>query len=194
MKYRVIQMRNALGVVLLFVMGSANAATVSASQDQVVNGENFLFNLSPVAYLPGTSSLLTVTVQGDFNDGGSGFENVASVFIDGVNYGSYDIYSAQAYDVINYNYNAYEFSVDILLDASTTAAYLADGVFDVIIDFGSLVTVECGWSSVGNCEDGYGNSPFASASATTTVPVPAAVWLFGSALAGLGWMRRRKTA
>jgi hypothetical protein len=27
----------------------------------------------------------------------------------------------------------------------------------------------------------------------TAVPVPAAVWLFGSALAGLGWMRRRKT-
>jgi len=26
----------------------------------------------------------------------------------------------------------------------------------------------------------------------TVVPVPAAVWLFGSALAGLGWMRRRK--
>jgi hypothetical protein len=25
------------------------------------------------------------------------------------------------------------------------------------------------------------------------VPVPAAVWLFGSALAGLGWFRRRKT-
>ena len=25
------------------------------------------------------------------------------------------------------------------------------------------------------------------------VPVPAAVWLFGSALAGLGWMRRKKT-
>jgi hypothetical protein len=27
----------------------------------------------------------------------------------------------------------------------------------------------------------------------TAVPIPAAVWLFGSALAGLGWMRRRKT-
>lgn len=25
------------------------------------------------------------------------------------------------------------------------------------------------------------------------VPVPAAVWLFGSALAGLGWMRRKRT-
>jgi hypothetical protein len=28
----------------------------------------------------------------------------------------------------------------------------------------------------------------------TAVPVPAAIWLFGSALAGMGWMRRRKTA
>lgn len=27
----------------------------------------------------------------------------------------------------------------------------------------------------------------------TVVPVPAAVWLFGSALAGLGWMRRKQT-
>ncbi len=31
-------------------------------------------------------------------------------------------------------------------------------------------------------------------SSITAVPVPAAVWLFGSALAGLGWMRRRKSA
>lgn len=28
----------------------------------------------------------------------------------------------------------------------------------------------------------------------TVVPLPAAAWLFGSALAGLGWMRRRQTA
>jgi hypothetical protein len=27
----------------------------------------------------------------------------------------------------------------------------------------------------------------------TVVPIPAAVWLFGSALAGLGWMRRKQT-
>jgi hypothetical protein len=30
--------------------------------------------------------------------------------------------------------------------------------------------------------------------AVNTVPIPAAAWLFGSALAGLGWMRRRKAA
>jgi hypothetical protein len=28
---------------------------------------------------------------------------------------------------------------------------------------------------------------------STAVPIPAAVWLFGSALAGLGWMRRKQT-
>jgi hypothetical protein len=28
---------------------------------------------------------------------------------------------------------------------------------------------------------------------TNVVPVPAAIWLFGSALAGLGWLRRRQT-
>jgi hypothetical protein len=28
----------------------------------------------------------------------------------------------------------------------------------------------------------------------TAVPIPAAVWLFGSALGGLGWFRRRQTA
>jgi hypothetical protein len=28
---------------------------------------------------------------------------------------------------------------------------------------------------------------------SVAVPIPAAVWLFGSALAGLGWMHRRKT-
>lgn len=30
--------------------------------------------------------------------------------------------------------------------------------------------------------------------AASVVPVPAAVWLFGSALAGLGWLRRRQAA
>ena len=36
-------------------------------------------------------------------------------------------------------------------------------------------------------------TPIATAWSVSVIPVPAAVWLFGSALAGLGWMRRRKS-
>jgi hypothetical protein len=44
-------------------------------------------------------------------------------------------------------------------------------------------------------DDVYGNSVVGVYLVRTSqVPVPAAVWLFGSALGGLGWMRRRKTA
>jgi hypothetical protein len=37
------------------------------------------------------------------------------------------------------------------------------------------------------------NYSFDNVTTASAVPIPAAVWLFGSALVGLGWMRRRKT-
>ena len=37
------------------------------------------------------------------------------------------------------------------------------------------------------------NSLRASIGEVSPIPIPAAVWLFGSALAGLGWIRRRQT-
>jgi hypothetical protein len=33
-----------------------------------------------------------------------------------------------------------------------------------------------------------------SSGQVSAVPIPAAAWLFGSALAGLGWLRRKQTA
>jgi hypothetical protein len=39
-----------------------------------------------------------------------------------------------------------------------------------------------------------GSEVFEGAYSVSAVPVPAAVWLFGSALAGLGFMRRRQAA
>jgi hypothetical protein len=45
------------------------------------------------------------------------------------------------------------------------------------------------------CESCTDLSGFAIDNVTASVvPIPAAVWLFGSALAGLGWMRRKQTA
>lgn len=41
---------------------------------------------------------------------------------------------------------------------------------------------------------GDATAPFALAAAVATVPVPAAAWLFGSAMVGFGALRRRKNA
>jgi hypothetical protein len=45
-----------------------------------------------------------------------------------------------------------------------------------------------------NTDNYFFNVPGVDNIVASVVPIPAAVWLFGSALAGLGWIRRRKTA
>jgi hypothetical protein len=50
-----------------------------------------------------------------------------------------------------------------------------------------------GITSVTWIQNDPGPHQFDNIVATNIVPIPAAVWLFGSALAGLGWMRRRPT-
>ena len=54
----------------------------------------------------------------------------------------------------------------------------------------------CGWWNFGNCI-ASGDAPYAEVDYTyevSSVPVPAAVWLFGSALLGLAGVARRKKA
>jgi hypothetical protein len=55
-----------------------------------------------------------------------------------------------------------------------------------------------GWESsattVGLSQASSADHDIVSGTVVSAVPVPAAVWLFGSALAGLGWMRRKPTA
>jgi hypothetical protein len=50
------------------------------------------------------------------------------------------------------------------------------------------------WSNNGVESDMEVSLPLVTAWTVTAVPLPPAVWLFGSALAGLGWIRRKKTA
>jgi hypothetical protein len=59
----------------------------------------------------------------------------------------------------------------------------ADGLIthDFSSEWAGLVAFEA------NGSGGYDNI------VVTSVPIPAALWLFGSALAGLGWMRRKQT-
>jgi probable HAF family extracellular repeat protein len=74
-----------------------------------------------------------------------------------------------------------------------------------ITDLNTLVVDMTGWQSLATAYDineagqivGYGtleNGDFgAFLLSPVTVPVPAAIWLFGTALGMLGWMRRRNT-
>jgi hypothetical protein len=49
-------------------------------------------------------------------------------------------------------------------------------------------------TATGDTYEQYYGSPHTWNLSSSVVPIPAAVWLFGSALAGLGWFRRRQTA
>ena len=56
-------------------------------------------------------------------------------------------------------------------------------------------TVNIGSGSVTNVyTQTYTDTVVAGSIVASAVPIPAAAWLFGSALAGLGWLRRRKAA
>jgi hypothetical protein len=58
---------------------------------------------------------------------------------------------------------------------------------------GGNIALEVGMTSAGSYEIDLSNfsQRFLASGTISAIPVPAAVWLFGSALAGLGWFRRK---
>jgi len=69
-----------------------------------------------------------------------------------------------------------------------------DGTFSGTgyLDAGTYTLLAGSSIGSGGASSGYSSSSFMVS--YSTVPVPAAAWLFGSALAGLGWLRRKQTA
>ena len=103
-----------------------------------------------------------------------------------------------AYDVqvkgLN-NTNTYRYNLDFSLNAAQTAAFMNNS--NVVVDFADGVIAVCGWWNYGNCIGGTNVAPYTQVDFTyevSNVPVPAAVWLFGSALIGLMGVARRKKA
>ena len=182
--------------VLFFTAAAVNAATISQTQEQTVDGENFIFDFNPGAYELGSTSSFTVSVQGDFNDIST--EYSTKITIGGVDKGNFNRVSAEAYDVLARgfnNTNAYQYKLNFNLDAAQTTAFMNNS--NVVVDFADGVLALCGWWNYGNCTADEGDAPYAQVDYTyevSSVPVPAAVWLFGSALLGLAGVARRKKA
>lgn len=92
-----------------------------------------------------------------------------------------------------------------LMTADLTAANLVDDPYLWGFNTNNIICNEVLEAAIGNCTSSesiyvalskafsgeIGRNFMANGIAVTTVPVPAAVWLFGSSLGLLGWVRRR---
>jgi hypothetical protein len=215
-------MRHALGVMLLFLAGAANAVTVTVEDpirvvsaslngpgpsDGVRFEDTGYWDSSAYISMESTSESVTAVMRSSEIQASGEYDNY-SMHIDG--YGSLDVVDRSTF---------YETSQsDIWLQAQLI--FSEDVIFSFTCDSQVGATAEvrivdswytCGQSGLLSAdashhihlrarlylEEGDVSYDIENAQLSFTasaVPIPAAVWLFGSALAGLGWMRRRKTA
>ena len=84
--------------------------------------------------------------------------------------------------------------------AGTTISINANPVAEANLSCGNSLQLSAGTYDilfVSHAVTNFGGSAmldFDNVLTVTAVPIPASVWLFGSALAGLGWMRRKRVA
>jgi hypothetical protein len=207
-------MRSIFLTMLLLVSASANAAPITIDFEEF-SGETFSFpnplyskdyvieqsepNINFPDGYPGSvgEPIYGVPLQGD---GGNVFNYCADAFCHGdvpplftlstVNDNPFDLFSV---DFAANNVGQLQVTGYYIGGGSISETIFADGTSWQTQAFGA------GWSNLDRVEFltplfvGSGTAALDNI-VVSTVPVPAAVWLFGSALAGLGWMRRRKTA
>ena len=173
---------------LLLLINAAHAAhtTVSIIENQTDDFQDFTLNIDTNNHQAGSSSLMTITFQGSID--ASELENTSSITIDGDDYGTFNNTSAEVYNVVAWTDNSYLMSVDFFINSQSTTNYLSDGRVNVDINFNDS-------SYAGDNGAPWANSSYAAVNFTynqsSAVPVPAAAWLFGSALLALAVVRRK---
>ncbi len=156
---------------------SAHAAYLQDKQIQVNTGELFEHNLfGPQNVL--SDGVLTVTTRGDFHAVAA--EENYSLSIYGIVLGTNISFSTPgAYAYTEYAHNDHEFSIDFSLDNSLLSAIMSDSLAIVLVDF------NYGVNPIG--PNNYSQVTLSYSS----VPLPTAAWLFGTALIGLVGIKRK---
>jgi len=80
------------------------------------------------------------------------------------------------------------------VESESTGKYLVFGLDGLPSNAGGVLEIVGGCAGFTGCEqwDNQDQQRAIVSGYISAVPIPAAVWLFGSALFGLGWMRRKK--
>lgn len=204
-------MRNLIAMLALIVAGTMPAAAVT------IDFEEFSLGTSSVnAFVSNGYEFWGLSYPGPIPDGmpseivtGASGTNSLQAFN---GWGGQDGYGAQASIIMTrVDDGAFAIhSLDLLLagcaspnvacfgSESIAGALAGGGVADLSVAVGTgdwLNLVSVSFSANG---DGFGNGSGTVAQIdninVSAVPIPAAVWLFASALAGLSWMRRKQTA
>jgi hypothetical protein len=173
-------MKNLMAAVLLLVVGSAQAAPLTWTLNNVtlrsdLTGENGTLTGS-FDYDADTNTYSNLAIDSyewldDLDD--AEFRAVYNDHEEQADYGSPVSLWGKA------QLNDFESSeLNLFFDAALTGAGGQVGISQTSYQIGYIEYRA--WANVGGT--------------VSAVPIPAAVWLFGSALGGLGWMRRRKTA
>lgn len=166
---------------------SISPATVQAFTQLSATGSPVTIKTSEIAAGAGFTTVWSSTVSGinSANIGQSGL---------GLNWSGFDTFSL---NLANDNENAWSFSISVsdgTTAATSTVQVLPNNsvasLFSVDITGLDLTTIDSVYLTVSADLPINGIDRTAEYTASA-VPVPAAVWLFGSALGLLGWLRRR---
>jgi hypothetical protein len=212
-------MRKSIGVILLFLVNSAYAVPVNVAFEGVTADNSVVFNAVPYTENGMVLSTDIPTQTGIFGKDYPGGEiqgsgtNGSAIF--GWCNGSYlcpppptsiilslETVSGDAF-ALNSIEAARVFNWTVLDDMEITGNFSGGGTISQTLSLSNLWSTynfDASWAGLesvtisGTCADqgdcsGLGIDNIS----VNTVPIPAAVWLFGSGLAGLGFLRRKKS-
>jgi hypothetical protein len=186
-------MRSILITMLLLSFASANAETITIDFESLEQSENYSFeSYSEDGFLfTVQNSLLAVRGTNDVWYAGStalfnAFGGRETVFTKG----------GESFDLISIDLSEIEIplgssTVTFSRDGGHSQTFVTDGPFGFetfFFDSGFLGATSVSWVS-----EFATPVPQIDNIVINVVPIPAAIWLFGSALAGLGWLRRKQT-